>query len=129
VSTVCNLRQFVEAADSYTEALDILETVEASDSIAALIASLLNSRSLMYEQAGLVDLAIEDCQRLLAQGKGLSPMQQPRVQKRVIRLQQINVASSTPSPKKRSPLRLSFLKKVGFSPNRTGRAPKATTPS
>jgi hypothetical protein len=126
-----DLRQFTEAADSYTEALDILETVEASDKISALIVTLLNNRSLVYEEAGRIDLAIEDCQRLLALGKGvLSPMQQPRVQKRMMRLQHLSAAgSATPSPKKRSPLRLSFLKKVGFSPNRAGRTPKATTPS
>jgi hypothetical protein len=126
-----DLRQFTEAADSHTEALYILETVEASDKISALIVTLLNNRSLVYEEAGRIDLAIEDCQRLLALGKGvLSPMQQPRVQKRLMRLQQLSAAgSATPSPKKRSPLRLSFLKKVGFSPNRAGRTPKATTPS
>jgi hypothetical protein len=110
--------------------LGLLETLDSSEKISSRIVSLLNSRSLVYEQAGLIDLAIDDCQSVLARGKGSSPMLQPRVQKRMMRLQQLNaVASVTPSPKNRSPLRLSFFKKVGFSPSRAGRAPKATTQS
>ena len=65
--------QFLEAAEAFTEALDFIESHAAHvDSTNATKSSLLrqqitllNNRSAMYEKGNMLELALEDCNRIL----------------------------------------------------------------
>jgi hypothetical protein len=101
--------QYLEAAESITEALELLEA--ADDARApALVPPLLGTRSLLYEQAGKIDLALRDCEAV-ASATRASP-QRAREQKRMARLQR-SLSSPSSGEGLPSPSRLSFLKNLG----------------
>jgi tetratricopeptide (TPR) repeat protein len=63
--------QYLEAATTFTEALDYIETHTDNDSGAESsslnkqIVTLINNRSAMYEKGNLPELAVEDCNKIL----------------------------------------------------------------
>lgn len=69
-------KKYLEAADAFTEALDLIATHEVagaapsssseqSTSLARQVITLTNNRSAMYEKGGLADLALSDCTTIL----------------------------------------------------------------
>ena len=63
----CCDRQFLEAAQAFTEAIDLIES-QGEDVTNALVRqwlTLMNNRSAMYEKANLPELALEDCTLIL----------------------------------------------------------------
>mmetsp|Transcript_27597 Transcript_27597/g.58318 ORF Transcript_27597/g.58318 Transcript_27597/m.58318 type:complete len:679 (+) Transcript_27597:158-2194(+) len=71
-------KKFMEAAETFTEALDLIEqkrpsnksssngTKSSSSSLTRQIITLTNNRSAMYEKASFPDLALSDCDAVLA---------------------------------------------------------------
>jgi hypothetical protein len=116
--------QYTAAADSITEALDLLDTVDESATVSALRASLLNNRSVLYEQAGNPDLALRDCQAAVSQRapSSLSLSPHSRAQKRMARLQKLVSSGERPAPS-----RLSFLKSIGRPRTRSLKSPSASS--
>jgi len=64
-------KKYLEAATTFTEALDYIETHTDNDSGAESsslnkqIVTLINNRSAMYEKGNLPELAVEDCNKIL----------------------------------------------------------------
>jgi mitochondrial import receptor subunit TOM70 len=61
-------KQYLEAAQVFTEALDLIDAqggAQGSSTLVRQVVTLLNNRSAMYEKAGLPDLALEDCATIL----------------------------------------------------------------
>lgn len=66
-------KQYLEAAQIFTEALDVIDSQGGSLGSTALVRqviTLLNNRSAMYEKGDLPDLALEDCASILEQDIG-----------------------------------------------------------
>lgn len=63
--TLYALQQFMEAAQKFTEALDLIENEPESAALARQTLTLLNNRSAMYEKANMPELALEDCDGVL----------------------------------------------------------------
>jgi import receptor subunit TOM70 len=60
------LYQFLDAAQSFTEALDLIgSSTEAGSALQRQSITLLNNRSAMYEKANLPELSLEDCNTIL----------------------------------------------------------------
>lgn len=61
--------QFFEAAQAFTEALDVIENegggADPSSSLFRQLITLMNNRSAMYEKGGLPELAVDDCDSIL----------------------------------------------------------------
>lgn len=66
--TLYKSKQYLPAATCFTEALDLLSTIPLSTSKRQVV-TITNNRSAMYEKAGLAELALEDCERILAMEK------------------------------------------------------------
>lgn len=64
--------EYMEAADCFTEALELIEAVGPgrSQSLARQYITLVNNRSAMYEKAEMNDLALEDCATILKEDTG-----------------------------------------------------------
>ena len=64
-------KQYMEAAEAFTEALDLIESRKSSgakskeSSLTRQIITLTNNRSAMYEKASFPDLALSDCDAVL----------------------------------------------------------------
>jgi len=61
-------KQYLEAARTFTEALEVIDKQggsRASTALSRQVVTLLNNRSAMYEKGGLPDLALEDCASIL----------------------------------------------------------------
>jgi len=60
-------RKYLEAASTFTEALDCIEESDdpGSTSLNKQIVTLINNRSAMYEKGDLPELAVEDCNKIL----------------------------------------------------------------
>lgn len=64
-------KQYMEAAETFTEALDLIESKKSTDkkdqksSLTRQIITLTNNRSAMYEKASHPDLALSDCDAVL----------------------------------------------------------------
>lgn len=62
-------KKYLEAAATFTEALDYIETHtdenSESHSLTKQIVTLINNRSAMYEKGDLPELAVEDCNKIL----------------------------------------------------------------
>jgi tetratricopeptide (TPR) repeat protein len=61
-------KKYLEAADAFTEALDLIANSGGSKesvSLARQVVTLTNNRSAMYEKGGLADLALADCATIL----------------------------------------------------------------
>jgi tetratricopeptide (TPR) repeat protein len=61
-------KKYLEAADAFTDALDLIANHGGSDessSLARQVTTLTNNRSAMYEKGGLADLALSDCAAIL----------------------------------------------------------------
>jgi tetratricopeptide (TPR) repeat protein len=56
----------MEAAQKFTEALDLIEREPENASLARQTLTLLNNRSAMYEKANMPELALEDCDGVLS---------------------------------------------------------------
>lgn len=62
-------KKFLEAATCFTEALDLIENSDDS-SLEKQAITLLNNRSAMYEKAGLMELALDDCDSVIKKDAG-----------------------------------------------------------
>jgi len=63
-------RKFFEAAQTFTEALDLIESdgsgvIDASSPLYRQMVTLMNNRSAMYEKGKFQELALDDCNRIL----------------------------------------------------------------
>eukprot|EP00522_Entomoneis_paludosa_P002023 CAMPEP_0172474918 /NCGR_PEP_ID=MMETSP1065-20121228/69604_1 /TAXON_ID=265537 /ORGANISM="Amphiprora paludosa, Strain CCMP125" /LENGTH=659 /DNA_ID=CAMNT_0013233111 /DNA_START=154 /DNA_END=2133 /DNA_ORIENTATION=- len=61
-------KQFMEAAQTFTEALDLIGEYDDSvgtSSLSRQLITLMNNRSAMYEKANMPELALEDCSSIL----------------------------------------------------------------
>lgn len=56
----------MEAAECFTEALNLIKDKSESTALARQALTLMNNRSAMYEKAGMAELALEDCDGVLA---------------------------------------------------------------
>ena len=66
-------KKYIEAADAFTEALDLIADNGGSKESAALarqVTTLINNRSAIYEKGGFADLALLDCAAILEQDVG-----------------------------------------------------------
>jgi tetratricopeptide (TPR) repeat protein len=66
-------KKYLEAADAFTEALDLIANhggSKESVSLARQVTTLTNNRSAMYEKGGLADLALMDCTFILEHDVG-----------------------------------------------------------
>lgn len=66
-------KNYLEAADAFTEALDLIANHDGSKESAALArqaTTLINNRSAIYEKGGFADLALLDCAAILEQDVG-----------------------------------------------------------
>ena len=65
----CYRSKYLEAAATFTEALDCIESYtddeSESNSLTKQIVTLINNRSAMYEKGNLPELAVEDCNKIL----------------------------------------------------------------
>lgn len=71
----------MEAAQCFTEALDMIQDKAESTALARQALTLTNNRSAMYEKAGLPELALEDCDGVLTRD-----MQHTKARLRKLRL-------------------------------------------
>jgi len=68
--TLFKEKKYIEAADAFTEALDLIANnggSSKSTSLARQVITLTNNRSAMYEKGGFPDLALDDCSAILEQ--------------------------------------------------------------
>lgn len=75
-------KKHLEAAQAFTEALDLIEAQggsQGSTSLARQVLTLTNNRSAMYEKGGLADLALEDCRTILEEDVGHSKARMRRL--------------------------------------------------
>ena len=66
-------KKYLEAADAFTEALDLIANhggSKESASLARQVITLINNRSAIYEKGGFADLALLDCSTILEQDLG-----------------------------------------------------------
>mmetsp|Transcript_20958 Transcript_20958/g.25950 ORF Transcript_20958/g.25950 Transcript_20958/m.25950 type:complete len:628 (-) Transcript_20958:188-2071(-) len=62
-------KDYLPAAACFTEALDLLSSLTPEQSHRQVV-TITNNRSAMYEKAGIADLALDDCERILEMDKG-----------------------------------------------------------
>jgi tetratricopeptide (TPR) repeat protein len=64
--TLFKAKNYLEAAECFSEALDLIEA-SGDSSLSKQVVTLLNNRSAMYEKGSLAELALVDCDAILEQ--------------------------------------------------------------